>query len=148
MSWFSWTWPEISRFSQWFFLAYFIAINTVYLALNFICVFSLRRYAPAQVLDDMPQIYSGLELPVSIIVPAHNEEATITASVISMLHMNYPLFEIVIVNDGSKDGTLEELKNNLSLVPFPEAYRRRLNTEPVYAVYRSVLHPSVRVIDK
>lgn len=148
MSGFAWGWPEISRFSQWFFLAYFIAINGGYIALNFICALSLRKYLPMHVLDDLPQIYSGLELPISIIVPAYNEQKTITASVLSMLHMDYPLFEIVIVNDGSTDGTLAELTDKLSLIPFPEAYRRRLETEPVRGVYRSTRHQVVRVVDK
>ncbi len=148
MNWFPWTWPEISRFSQWFFLAYFIAINAGYLTLNIICSFSLRRYMPLRVLDDMPQIYSGLELPVSIIVPAYNEKNSIVASVLSMLHMHYPLFEIIIVNDGSTDTTLDELKEKLSLTRFPEAYRKRLETEEIQTVYISERYPSVRVIDK
>lgn len=141
-------WSGFSHFIEWFFLFYFLAINTGYLALNFVCIFSLRKSIPASVLNDMPQFYSGLEPPVSIIVPAYNEEATITATIRSILHMSYPVLEVVIVNDGSKDDTLAELKQSLSLVPFPEAYRYRLKTEPVHVVYESLLHPNVRVIDK
>lgn len=142
------TWTGFSHFIEWFFLLYFLAINTGYLALNFVCIFSLRKSIPAGILNDMPQFYSGLEPPVTIIVPAYNEEATITATIRSILHMSYPVLEIVIVNDGSKDNTLLELKNSLSLVPFPEAYRYRLETEPVHVVYTSLLHPNVRVVDK
>ncbi len=142
------SWTGFSHFIEWFFLLYFLAINTGYLALNFVCIFSLRKSIPASVLNDMPQFYSGLEPPVTIIVPAYNEEATITATIRSILHMSYPILEIVIVNDGSKDNTLAELKQSLSLVPFPEAYRYRLKTEPVYVIYTSLLHPNVRVIDK
>ncbi|OIQ90437.1 poly-beta-1,6-N-acetyl-D-glucosamine synthase [mine drainage metagenome] len=148
MNWFPWSGAEVSSLIEWFFLTYFIAINIGYLTLNLICVFSLRRSVPAGVLNDMPQIYSGLEPPVTIIVPAYNEEATIVASIRSILHMNYPRFEIVIVNDGSKDGTLDELKNKLSLISFPEAYRSRLATRAVQMVYQSTKHPNIRVIDK
>jgi cellulose synthase/poly-beta-1,6-N-acetylglucosamine synthase-like glycosyltransferase len=142
------SWSGFAYFIEWFFLLYFLAINTGYLALNFVCVFSLRKSIPASVLNDMPQFYSGLEPPVTIIVPAYNEEATITATIRSILHMSYPVLEIVIVNDGSKDGTLAELKKSLSLEPFPEAYRYRLATEPIHVVYESLLHPNVRVVDK
>lgn len=148
MNWFPWSWAEVSSLIEWFFLAYFIAINVGYLTLNFICVFSLRKSVPEGILKDLPQIYSGLEPPVTIIVPAYNEEATIVASIRSILHMNYPLFEIVIVNDGSKDGTLDELKDKLSLTPFPEAYRSRLSTATVQTIYRSAQHPNIRVVDK
>jgi cellulose synthase/poly-beta-1,6-N-acetylglucosamine synthase-like glycosyltransferase len=142
------SWTEFSHFIEWFFLLYFLAINIGYLALNFLCIFSLRKSIPVGVLNEMPQFYSGLEPPVTIIVPAYNEEATITATIRSILHMSYPVLEVVIVNDGSRDDTLEELKKSLSLVPFPEAYRYRLATEPVQEVYTSLLHPNVRVIDK
>ncbi|MEQ1486974.1 MAG: glycosyltransferase [Methylotenera sp.] len=148
MNWAPFGWAGFAHFIEWFFLAYFIAINAGYLALNFICIFSLRKSIPAGILNDMPQIYSGLEPPITIIVPAYNEESTITASVRSILHMNYPLLEIVIVNDGSTDNTLDELKKNLSLVPFPEAYRNRLDTETVHVIYTSLQHPNIRVIDK
>jgi cellulose synthase/poly-beta-1,6-N-acetylglucosamine synthase-like glycosyltransferase len=148
MSWFSFSALEFFYFIEWFFLSYFIVISVGNLALNFICMFYLRKSIPASVLNDMPQVYSGLESPITIIVPAYNEQATITASVRSILHMNYPILEIVVVNDGSKDGTLAELMSSLSLVPFPEAYRNRLDTELVYAVYTSLQYPNVRVIDK
>ena len=148
MSWFSWSWADFIAFTEWFFLVYFIAISTGYLALNFICMLSLRKSIPAGVLGDMPQVYSGHEPPITIIIPAYNEAATISASIHSALHMHYPVMEVVIVNDGSKDDTLTALKNSLSLVPFPEAYRNRLHTEPVYAVYTSLQHPNIRVVDK
>jgi cellulose synthase/poly-beta-1,6-N-acetylglucosamine synthase-like glycosyltransferase len=148
MSWFVWTWTDFFHFMEWFFFIYFIAISASYLALNFICMFSLQKSIPAAVLDDMPQVYSGLEPPISIIVPAYNEEVSITASVRSILHMNYPELEIVVVNDGSKDGTLKELIDNFSLVPFPEAYRNRLDSEQVHAVYISLQYPNVKLVDK
>jgi len=141
-------WDQVVIFSEWFFLAYFIAISCSYLALNLISIFNLKAYMPNKVLEGLPQIYSGLEPPVSILIPAYNEQETIVSSIQSMLQLTYPLFEIIIVNDGSKDGTMDVLKETFNLLPFPEAYRERLKTKMVQGIYRSTRHPNLRVIDK
>ncbi|TFV92759.1 glycosyltransferase family 2 protein [Oxalobacteraceae bacterium OM1] len=135
-------------FITWFVLCYFIALNGSYLVLNFLSLRTLHRKGQEQFLDELPQAYSGLEPPVSILVPAYNEEATIAASIRSMLQLTYSEFEIIVINDGSKDGTLEVLKREFNLLPFPEAYRRQIATKDVIAVYRSTRYPNVRVIDK
>ena len=138
----------IVDFATWFVLTYFILLNGSYLLLNLISIAALRRRSQEVVLDDLPQIYSGLEPPISILVPAYNEEATIAASVRSMLQLAYAEFEVIVVNDGSKDGTLNVLKKEFDLLPFPEAYRVQIETRPINAVYRSTRHPNLRVIDK
>ena len=148
MTWFHQALPLMIVYSQWFFLVYFISINSGYLLLNFASIANLRSYIPGKALDDLPKIYSGLETPVTIIIPAFNEETTIAGSVHSMLQLSYPLFEIIVVNDGSSDKTLDVLKEKLGLLPFPEAYRSRLATQTIRQVYRSTRYPNVRVIDK
>ena len=142
------TLPDAIVAAQWFFLSYFVAINLGYIGLNLLSVGGIRRYLHSHSLDDLPRAESGFELPVSLLVPAHNEEATIGSSVHSMLQLNYPEYEVIVINDGSKDGTLEALKREFGLVTFPEAYWRRLEVKPVRAVYRSTLHANLRVIDK
>jgi glycosyltransferase involved in cell wall biosynthesis len=67
-------------------------------------------------------------------VPAYNEEATIAASVRSMLQLTYSEYEVVVVNDGSKDATLDVLKREFGLLPFPEAYRRLIPTKEIRAI--------------
>jgi cellulose synthase/poly-beta-1,6-N-acetylglucosamine synthase-like glycosyltransferase len=130
------------------FMLYFIGLNTVYLGLNVISLFTVPRYMELRALRDLPQVYSGLEPPISIIAPAYNEQAIIVTSMRSLLQLNYPEFELVVVNDGSKDETLEVLKREFKLVLFPEAYRDRLPSKPVRAIYRSKIYPNLRVIDK
>ncbi len=134
--------------AQWFFLLYFIGINMGYVMLNLLSLGSLKRYVEAHSLDDMPRGISGFELPVSVLVPAYNEEATIASSVRSMLQLNYPEYEVIVINDGSKDGTMDALRREFGLEPFPEAYWQRLAVKPVRGVYRSKMHPTLRVIDK
>jgi cellulose synthase/poly-beta-1,6-N-acetylglucosamine synthase-like glycosyltransferase len=129
-------------------LLYFVALNGAYLALNVIALFTLRRVMEERTADSLPAAYSTFELPVTIIMPAYNEAITIGDSVRALLQLEYPLYEIIVVNDGSKDETLEVLKREFSLQLFPEAYRVRLPVEPVRGVYRSTLYGKLRVIDK
>jgi len=131
---------------QWGFLGYFILLNVIYLSLAFIALYGLRRYMGG--ISATERILSHLQMPISLVVPAYNEEATITTSVRALLQMRYQHFEVVVVNDGSKDATLKTLIRDFELTPFPEAYRVQIRTQPVRGVYRSLKHPNLRVIDK
>ncbi len=133
---------------QWAYLIYFISISTGYLTLNLLSFVAMRRYFASRPLDHLPPSYSGIEPPVSIIVPAYNEEKTIVQSIKSLLQLDYPDFEILVINDGSSDGTLATLQSEFALQPFPEAYWARLKSNPVRTIYRSPLHTNLRIIDK
>ena len=133
---------------EWFFLLYFVLINAGYIALNLLAIPTLQRKIAVRPLENLPPVYSGFEPPVSLLVPAYNEEATIASSVRSLLQLDYPEFEIVVVNDGSKDGTLAALEEAFQLEVFPEAHWRRLKAKPVRAIYHSRTHPNLRVVDK
>jgi cellulose synthase/poly-beta-1,6-N-acetylglucosamine synthase-like glycosyltransferase len=133
---------------QWAFVLYFVAISSAYLALNVIAFVAAWRHRQDQVLAELPQTFSNLEVPISLIVPAYNEHATIATSIRSLLQLSYAEFEIVVVNDGSKDSTLAELRREFELVQVPLAFRLRLGSKPIRAVYQSLRHPELRVIDK
>lgn len=135
-------------FVTWFVLGYFVLLNLGYLSLNLLALASLRRNLQQKVLDELPQPFTGLEPAISLLVPAYNEEATIAASLRSMLQLSYPEFEIVVINDGSRDATLDVLRAEFDLYLFPEAVNPRLPTKPARGVWRSRSHPNLRVIDK
>src|SRR6185436_2543419 len=88
---------------QWFFLAYFIALQLGYLVLNLLSLGVLRDYMENTSVDRLKQVFSGLEPPITIVVAAYNEAANIVGSLRSLLQLNYPEFEIVVINDGSTD---------------------------------------------
>ena len=142
------SWDGAIDAAQWFFLGYFIILNLGYFALNACSLVELPRNLEARLLDVLPHAHSGYEPPVSVLVPAYNEEATIAASVRSMLQLDYPQLEVIVVNDGSRDATLAVLRREFALVRYPEAYWRRLQANPVRAIYRSAKFPNLRVVDK
>jgi cellulose synthase/poly-beta-1,6-N-acetylglucosamine synthase-like glycosyltransferase len=85
---------------------------------------------------------------VSVIVPAFNEALTIVESVRALLALEYESREIVVVNDGSTDGTLSVLQQTFQLVPAPLAFVQPLRSKPVRGMYRSISEPGLVVIDK
>lgn len=129
---------------QWTVLGYFVVLNAGYLALNVLAFRELSRCMQTRALETLPQVYSGLEIPITLIVPAHNEAATIVASVRSLLQLNYPEFEVLVVNDGSRDRTLDVMRREFNLELVPEAFRVRVDCKPIRGVYRSRTHPSLR----
>ena len=131
---------------QWGFLGYFVALNAIYLGFAFIAIWRLRGYMGGR--SAAERVYSHLQMPISLVVPAYNEAATIATSVRALLQLRYQHFEVIIVNDGSKDETLATLIREFELTPFPEAYRVQIKTRPVRGVYRSHKYPNLRVIDK
>jgi cellulose synthase/poly-beta-1,6-N-acetylglucosamine synthase-like glycosyltransferase len=74
---------------------------------------------------------------ISIVAPAYNEEKTVITNVLSLLSLDYPDFEVVIVNDGSKDHTLDLLIENFDLVKVPYAYVEKIKTKPFKGLYKT-----------
>jgi len=133
---------------EWLFFLYLLGQTTGYLLLNLIASVHLRRHMEERALDRIRLSYTGFEPQISVLVPAYNEETTIVASIQSLLQLNYSEFEIIVINDGSHDGTLDVLRKEFRLIPFPDAYDPRLPTEPIRGIYHSLSHVNLRVIDK
>ena len=134
--------------ATWCVIAYFIVSKISYFLLNALSIFNMHRIEQGKVLADLPQIYSGLEPPVSLLLSTRNHATTIAASVHALLQLDYSTFEIVVVNDGSHDASLDTLIAAFDLHAFPEAYRIQLATQPVRRIYHSTRYPNLRVIDK
>lgn len=87
---------------------------------------------------------------VSIVAPAYNEEKTIINNVLSLLQQDYPLFEVIIVNDGSTDSTLEKMIEHFDLIEMPFVYQARIVSKPFKRLFisKNPKYERLRVIDK
>jgi cellulose synthase/poly-beta-1,6-N-acetylglucosamine synthase-like glycosyltransferase len=132
-----------------FVLLYFIALNSIYLILFLISLVEVLKFVRRTFFSDYRQIMqSDMTWPISVLIPAHNEEKTIVETVRSMLMVNYGEFEIVVINDGSTDATLPKLIEAFELRRTDRPYKRAIPTTRVRAVYGSLAHPNITVIDK
>ncbi len=71
------------------------------------------------------------EFPVSIVVPAYNEEVTILESVRMLLALDYPDFEVIVVNDGSKDGTSSVLEKKYDFKDIEITSNESIDAKPI-----------------
>ncbi len=129
-------------------LGYFVLLNACYLATSLIAFRALRSYARRLKTIDVEDLLSTAAPPITLIAPAYNEEATCVEAVRSLLTLRYPEFEVLVVNDGSRDRTLERLTDAFDLVPAARAVMAEIPTQPVRGVFRSRRFPNVWVVDK
>jgi cellulose synthase/poly-beta-1,6-N-acetylglucosamine synthase-like glycosyltransferase len=130
-------------------LVYFAAINTHYLVLMLAGYRATRRALFEMRWRDARRLMqSRLTPPISVLAPAHNEEASVETSVHSLLMLHYPQFEVVVVNDGSSDRTLDVLIERFALRPVPRSFDPAVPCRPIRAVYESAAYLNLVVVDK
>jgi cellulose synthase/poly-beta-1,6-N-acetylglucosamine synthase-like glycosyltransferase len=143
-------WRTLLTIYQYLLLVYFSSLNILYalfscVGLRAIVVVFAREFSQGSLRDLLERdVYK----PVSILVPAHNEEVSIVDSVQSLLALQFPEFEIVVVSDGSEDETIERLVGAFALAEQPWASRPDLPTAQVRRTFRSLTHPNLIVVDK
>ncbi|MDA2913262.1 glycosyltransferase family 2 protein [Acidobacteriia bacterium AH_259_A11_L15] len=130
-------------------LFYYGVLCLVYLLLFIAALLSsLRHQVWVRTLPLRRLAASPLAPSVAVLVPAHNEALGIVASVQSLLALDYPRFEVIVINDGSNDDTLARLKQAFGLVRLDFFYQPQIPTAPVRDVYVSPEHHRLLVCDK
>jgi cellulose synthase/poly-beta-1,6-N-acetylglucosamine synthase-like glycosyltransferase len=130
-------------------LAYFAALNAIYLVFTIIAWRGLTGHRRQRMYAAVDEAFASPLTPgISVVLPAYNESAGIVDSVRSLLALRYPVHEVVVVNDGSHDATLERLRAAFDLVPIRKALRNELRTAPVRGVFASRRERGLIVVDK
>lgn len=105
--------------------------------------------------NTMNKIHNELKhdyyFPISIIVPAYNEEVTIIDSINSLINLNYKIYEIIVVNDGSRDDTAKVLIDHFKLKETKRPIHLRLKCKPIKSIYEGKTNRegvTITLIDK
>ena len=131
------------------FIVYFGIINFCYAIFLFIGSLRIfyRRYLIAKEIspnhiniDVLPQL--------TFVIPTYNEGIKILEKLDNTFALDFPSKEIIVVDDGSLDNTIEILKRNYHLIEIPKTYDDKITTQFVKAIYRSQKHPNLLIISK
>ena len=135
---------------QYMLLVYFSGLNLLYglfccVGLRASVIIFAREFSQGSLRDLLERdVYK----PVSVLVPAYDEEVSIVGSVRSLLALQFPEFEVIVVSDGSTDQTMQRLIDAFALAEQPWATRQDLPTAPIRRTFRSLTHPHLVVVDK
>jgi cellulose synthase/poly-beta-1,6-N-acetylglucosamine synthase-like glycosyltransferase len=128
---------------------YYLLSNLIYVVLLIAAVWTStvhRRHIAGMRLTRM--MTSPLTPPVALLVPARNEEKSIVEAVHSLLELDYPGLEVIVINDGSTDRTLEELIEKFHLLETDLFYVPEIPTQIVRRIYVSQDDGRLLVLDK
>lgn len=130
-------------------LAYFVILTFYYLALAIIALFEERKKIHQHHFEDYASLStSTFTLPVSVVIPAHNEEDWILDSLKALLNLKYPEFELIVVDDGSTDNTPNLLREELKLEPIDRSIIEYFHAGKIREVFKSTRYPNVTVVSK
>ncbi len=137
------------RFFLWGFGGYAGVLNLSYALLLVFAALEAHRQRRNFAIKPLSMLFRPHMLPaISIIVPAYKEEATIVENVNSLLNLRYPDFEVIVVNDGSTDATLQSLIDHFELERVDVFVHSYLRTQPLRGLYRNPAIPELLVVDK
>jgi cellulose synthase/poly-beta-1,6-N-acetylglucosamine synthase-like glycosyltransferase len=130
-------------------MVYLLAVVVIFVLLLVVAIRENRLRARETRLEDFTTLRgSPFTIPVSVVAPAYNEEVCVTAAVRSLLALQYPEYEVIVVNDGSKDRTLARLREDYDLESTGTFYRKTLPSMDIKQIYRSRTDPRLIVVDK
>ncbi|MEO9967838.1 MAG: glycosyltransferase [Reichenbachiella sp.] len=134
-----------------FFIIYAISITSIYFVLTIISLIEVLNYRDTKKFINYKELLSSPFAPtISLIAPAYNEGLSIVENIRSLLSIQYNAYEVIIVNDGSTDDSIEKMKANFSLEKVPFFVDEKIKTQKIKAIYKSTnkaLH-RLLVIDK
>ncbi len=135
------------KYVSYFFIVYMLFYSTFLFISSIIGSITLFKNRYKEVMHN--NIEHDYYVPISILIPAYNEEKVIKSSVKSLLSLDYKLYEIIVINDGSTDDTLDCLIEAYSLVKVEKPYNRQLKTKRIRGIYEGEQRGiKITVVDK
>lgn len=131
--------------------AYSVAILSFYIFIGIYSIGETRKYIRKSTFADYKVLATSEHAPsLSILAPAYNEAATIVENVRSLLNIYYNHFEVIIINDGSKDESLQKLADVYDLKRVPYFTEQPIATKPIRGIYKSrnPVYKKLIVVDK
>ncbi|MBI4060753.1 MAG: glycosyltransferase family 2 protein [Elusimicrobia bacterium] len=130
-------------------ILYFLGVSVVYLIMFAVSFWAIIRHQlRARFATPQEILKARITPPVSVLLPAYNEEKGVVDSVLSLRKLSYPEFEIIVINDGSKDKTMAALTERFKLRKTKRIYHKMLPSKDVRGIYRSAEVANLVVIDK
>ncbi|HSM64439.1 MAG TPA: glycosyltransferase family 2 protein, partial [Gillisia sp.] len=142
---------QFTEIASWLFLIYGSIISSGYLFTAIFSLVEIRDYKRRNNFEDDIALLQSLNLPaISILAPAFNEGLNIVENVRSLLTINYPSFEIVIINDGSSDNSMQLLIDAYELEKRDILFHDFIPSKKIRGIYKSKnrAFKSLTLIDK
>jgi cellulose synthase/poly-beta-1,6-N-acetylglucosamine synthase-like glycosyltransferase len=139
---------EVASVTAWIVIAFGLIQTAVYLLQLILAAYALSRRPPVARSSLLWHRYGDIAPPISLIVPAYNEQMNVVESIHSMLALEYPAYEVIVVNDGSKDETLQRVIDAFELVSVRRPFEETLKHEPIRGIYASPRSDRLFVVDK
>jgi len=133
---------------NWFVLIFFVSLNLFYTFLLIVSALSIRSYNRNFIIAHDNREQPELTKPFSLLIPAYNESAVIVASVTSFLKLDFPEYEAVVVNDGSRDDTMDKLIEAFQLDKVDFDHANHYPCKEIREVYFSRTQPRLVVVNK
>lgn len=134
---------------NYFCMTFTILLSVIYVIQMFVSFFRVRKNYNKHFSDDyLRYVDSNNLLPISLIIPAYNEQENIVQNIRSLMKMNYPCYEIIVVNDGSTDKTGELVIGAFDMHPIETSIRYQIQTKTIRGVYFSKKYPNLLFVDK
>lgn len=130
-------------------MAFTVLLSLIYIVQLIISFIRVRKDDKVRQSNDYGRYVSSENLlPISLLIPAYNEEENIVSNIKSLLKIDYPQFEIIVVNDGSNDRTHEFIVESFGLYKIESAVKTSIPTKEIRGVYYNIEYPNLIYIDK
>ncbi|MGI6279626.1 MAG: glycosyltransferase family 2 protein, partial [Acutalibacteraceae bacterium] len=126
-----------------------VLLSLIYIIQLLISFFKVRKNDKYRQSNDFGRYVSSENLlPISLLIPAYNEQENIVSNIKSLMKIDYPKFEIVVVNDGSTDKTHDLIIEAFQLYRVEAAVKTSIPTKEIRGIYCNIDYPNLIYVDK